>query len=164
MAHHQDVKELTTNDLKQLGSRLLQKSRHKFLGVFPAHSLPYRRERQKHLQRICFIVNTHTSSGGGVHWVAFCFDEKGHGHFFDSYGKKPAVYHRDWTQYLDSHCRYWTYNSKIVQKGLQPTCGYHCLYYLYRRGMYTCTHDKLLLANHSDDNVLRWFRNKVASY
>lgn len=155
-----DLRELTTTDLERLGSRLLNKGKHKFLGVFPAHSLPYGRKKRI-LKNVSLIANSMTSSGPGLHWLCFYFSEAGNGHFFDSYGKKPSAYHRDWKQYLNVHSIRWTYNTKIVQKGWKPTCGYHCLYYLYHKANYPDSSNAKILINHSDDNVIKWFKNKI---
>ena len=80
----------------------------------------------------CFVRNTDCNCLPGEHWVAFYFDKYGHGHYFDSFGRKPP--HELWIKYLEDKSMLGIkYFNHQVQPYDTQTCGYFCIYYLLHR-------------------------------
>lgn len=120
------VKALYTDEITAI-IRRDQSAAGTFLGVFPREQLP-----TIHTLPSSLIGNTHHSSRPGEHWVAFYFDEHGHGEYFDSFGLPPA--YLAWEDYLDSHSqREWFYMNKTVQDLNSNACGYYAMLYIMLR-------------------------------
>ncbi len=78
----------------------------------------------------CIIMNIDNASKPGKHWLAYWFDSKGCGEFFDSFGWPPGKFFR---KYLESHSDRNFYNPILIQNPLSTVCGQYCLYYLIKR-------------------------------
>jgi hypothetical protein len=92
--------------------------KHNFIGVFCNDNIPNTR-----FSDYSFIVNTDTCNLYGTHWIAikvfgiYLF-------YFDPMGWIPF---RSILKQFSSKTIYVNYS--LVQRG--PTCGEHCVYYLY---------------------------------
>ena len=71
----------------------------------------------------CGILNLHSSSGDGTHWVMW-FKKGKEKLYFDSYWVKP---HNELITYLKSPI---FYNSERVQQNGEVFCGHLCLFTL----------------------------------
>ena len=67
-------------------------TRKQFCGVFAADEIP---STIKTFPCV-LIVNTESISKPGTHWVAFYVTSQEHSEFFDSYGKHPEHYNKQW--------------------------------------------------------------------
>lgn len=97
-----------------------------FLGVFARDELPTKLKYPSF-----FILNTHSRSQPGEHWLAIFYDKIGRAEFFDSYGQSPEFY--GLKKYLDTTSTNWTYNKKCLQSFFSNYCGLYCLFYLYQK-------------------------------
>ena len=98
-----------------------------FVGVFARNRLPARINRlPSH-----YVVNTHTASGSGEHWLAIYFDSNGKASYFDSYGEKPR--HPDIIRFLRTNAKGYQYNREKIQGNLSFTCGHHVVAFLFLR-------------------------------
>lgn len=109
------------------------------------------------------VINTDTSDGPGIHWVAAYIDPWQRGWYFDSYGFPPPpilVY------FLNARTIYWTFSDTTLQSVTSTTCGYFCLYFLYHKtrgktlsqiiGFFDTTRLK------SNDSKLKaWYRQQI---
>ena len=106
-----------------------QQSRNKFCGVYSSDLLPSNIDRYP-----CgIIVNTDPHTEKGSHWLALYFPTKERGEFFDSYGKRPAFYNKNFELFLNTHSKSWTYNHRCLQGLFSSTCGQFCLYFVMNR-------------------------------
>jgi hypothetical protein len=88
-------------------------------GVYSRNNLPE--------ERGLMVVNTDPSDRPGTHWIAIYIDAEGrHGEYFDSFGRPPTKTFKD---YMNSHCKYWTFNDKQIQSIASRFCGHYCIYY-----------------------------------
>lgn len=53
------------------------------------------------------ISNLDPDSKPGSHWVGIHIDSNGFGQYFDSYGRPPTGYHKD---FLKRNARHWDFN------------------------------------------------------
>jgi hypothetical protein len=98
--------------------------RDQWAGVFAADQLP----DLETVNRPCgLIVNTDPARLPGTHWVALYYGRDGQDEFFDSYGKAPTSYRRDWNRHLNPQYRY---NTRALQGDDTTVCGHYCVYYL----------------------------------
>jgi len=90
----------------------------KFQGVFSSDTLPSRPR--------LLVCNTDPHYLPGTHWIAIYVDKYGHGEYFDSFGRAPAAVFCD---YMNRHCRVWTFNNKQLQSIISQFCGHYCCFY-----------------------------------
>lgn len=105
-------------DTKDIERVLNADCREMFQGVFSVDTLP---ERPRLL-----VCNTDPSYKPGQHWIAIFVDSKGHGEFFDSFGRRPDY---RFERYMNEHCIAWTYNKRQLQSIISSFCGYYCCVY-----------------------------------
>lgn len=96
-------------------------------GVFPADQLP------KNITAGSFIANTDKSHKRGQHWCAFYFDGNGRADFFDSYGRRPEYYDRQFLRCLQDNSTVQTYNDETLQNSSSNVCGQFSLFFLIHR-------------------------------
>ena len=101
----------------------------KFCGVFAEDTLP----RKIHSYPCGYIVNTDPISKPGKHWVAFYFQSSHEGEFFDSYGRAPVNYSRQFVNFLNRNSSAWNSNHKELQSLFSTVCGEYCIFYLMHR-------------------------------
>lgn len=119
-----NYKALNSNEIRTLINKKIKYAEKYFGGVYASDMLP---KVEFSLLR-AFIVNTQTSSEPGEHWVAMYIDAKRTGEFFDSYGLPPVTQkHRD---FLDLHCKRWSYNKVPLQSLESSLCGHYCCLYV----------------------------------
>ena len=94
----------------------------KFQGVFSSDMLPPKPR--------LLVCNTDPHYKPGTHWIAICVDGQGRGEFFDSFGQMPMPLFRE---YMNKHCRVWTFNGKQLQSILSSFCGHYCCFYCVYR-------------------------------
>ena len=79
-----------------------------------------------------YVINTDPSNEPGENWIAFYFDKRGRGEYFDSYGLAPAFVGLD--SYMDIYSLAgWIYNRKTLQALFSNVCNYYCVYYILFR-------------------------------
>ena len=97
--------------------------RRLFRGVYARDQLP-----EEAAYPSCLVVNTHSSSGPGEHWLAVYYDKDGVCEFFDSYGRSPGAYR------LHTYLKKTSYGVTWSRTCYQPldsnACGYYCFLYL----------------------------------
>jgi hypothetical protein len=96
--------------------------RDKFQGVFSCDTLPPKPK--------LLVCNTDPHDKPGTHWIAIYVDKWGRGEYFDSFGMEPTAVFKD---YMNKHCRYWTFNRKKLQSVLSRFCGHYCCFYCVYR-------------------------------
>ena len=96
--------------------------RNQFQGVFSCDTLPAKPE--------LLVCNTDPQDKPGTHWIAIYVDKNGRGEYFDSFGMEPPAVFRD---YMNKHCRHWTFNRKKLQSVLSRFCGNYCCFYCVYR-------------------------------
>lgn len=104
-------------------------TRLQFRGVFPSDRLPHRLTHYPS----AFVANVDPSSQPGSHWIAFYFDGKQQGEFWDSYGQPPEIYSSDIVDFLNNNSKRWTKNNRMLQSLDSNVCGQFCIYYLVHR-------------------------------
>ena len=103
--------------------------RDKFQGVFSCDTLPPNPE--------LLVCNTDPHDKPGTHWIVICVDKNGRGEYFDSFGMEPPTVFRD---YMNKHCRNWTFNRIKLQSVLSRFCGHYCCFYcVYRYNGFNMT-------------------------
>ena len=95
-----------------------------FRGVYSCDTLPE--------GDVCglLVSNTDPHDKPGEHWIAMYFDGE-RGEYFDSFGRPPNKLFKD---YLNKHCKYWTFNDRQLQSACSRFCGHYCVYYCLLRG------------------------------
>ena len=103
--------------------RILKPRIKNYLGTFSSDNLPH--------ETGIFVSNTDPHHLPGTHWIAiYVSADRQRGEYFDSFGRPP---NRHFKNYLNTHCRYWTYNKRQLQSVASKFCGYYCvLYCMYR--------------------------------
>ena len=91
---------------------------HNFQGVYSIDTLP-------EIPRL-LICNTDPSHKPGSHWIAISVDYERRGEYFDSFGRKPPAIFED---YLNKHCKSWSYNARQLQSVVSSYCGAYCCVY-----------------------------------
>ena len=100
-----------------------------FTDVLPSDHLPHEiRKRPRG-----YILNTDASDGPGKHWVAVYLTEDGKGEFWDSYGKAPGFYTKNFSQFLNKHCSTFAWNRRVLQAPLSDVCGQYTLFFALHR-------------------------------
>lgn len=99
--------------------------RKKFGGVFASDRLP--RSKRNYSS---FIVNLDPHTLPGSHWIAIDFHKK-EAYYFDSYGQSPSE--KNILNFMKRNADNIVYNENCFQDDLTTTCGYFCLYFLFRR-------------------------------
>ena len=89
-----------------------------FRGVFFRDTLPTKSKLNE-----CSILNLHSSSGDGIHWMRW-FRKGKEKFYFDSYGVQPPS---ELIAYLKPSI---FYNSERVQQNGEVFCGHLCLFVL----------------------------------
>ena len=89
-----------------------------FQGVFSVDTLPPKPR--------LLVCNTDPSTKPGSHWVAIYVDKNGRGEYFDSFGRAPQ---REFEDYMNKHCRVWTFNKRQLQSVISRFCGYYCCFF-----------------------------------
>ena len=93
-----------------------------FQGVYSMDTLP--------VEPSLIVCNTDPSTKPGQHWIAIYVDKNRCGEYFDSFGRAP---NKHFTDYLNEHCRTWTFNKKQLQSIISSFCGYYCCLYCMHR-------------------------------
>ena len=108
-----------------------------------------------------YIVNTDPSHMQGKHWVAFYFDEKKEGEFFDSYGNSPHSYNRTFLNFLLQNSDQYQYNDRKLQNEYSNVCGQYCVYYLMYKSKGFSMNEIVnsLSFDHSDQYVYDFVKN-----
>jgi hypothetical protein len=92
-----------------------------FLGVFSSDNLPHKPG--------LMVVNTDPAFMPGTHWIAI-YNDGVRGEYFDSLGMEPTPTFR---QYLNTHCKHWTFNDKQLQSVTSRFCGHYCVLFCLLR-------------------------------
>jgi len=103
--------------------RILKVNSSLFRGVFSCDTLP-----ESDVKGV-MVCNTDPHDKPGEHWIAMYFDGE-RGEYFDSFGRPPAKVFKD---YLNGHCKYWTFNDRQLQSICSRFCGHYCVYYCLLR-------------------------------
>ena len=101
-------------------------TRHVFKGVYARNRLPRRINVPSAL-----VGNTDPDHRPGRHWIAIYIDANSRGEYYDPTGRPPCQ--SAYVNFMNRHCRSWTYNGVRVQEKGSIVCGHHCLYYLIYR-------------------------------
>jgi len=117
--------------LRFILSKRIDRSKCKFLGVFPRDLIP--NESDIHYYPSCFVSNTDSSKGNGIHWVAFYFSSPSQLDFFDSLGKCYLDYgfnkfHLQYPNLISVSLNY-----HRLQSNSSSVCGHYCVYFLLCR-------------------------------
>ena len=101
-------------------------TRKVFKGVYARNRLPRRLNVPSAL-----VGNTDPDHRPGTHWIAIYIDANSRGEYYDPTGRPP--FQEAYVNFLEKHCRSWTYNTIRVQEEGSIVCGHHCLFYLIYR-------------------------------
>jgi hypothetical protein len=101
--------------------KVLRKNCAIYRGIFACDELP-----EIMVRPFVIVVNTDPASKPGRHWICICFDEEGHGEYFDSFGLPPKTI---FERYMDKYCISWTFNKKQMQSLVSRFCGHYCIWY-----------------------------------
>ena len=102
-----------------------------FKGVFPADKI---------------------STQPGRHWCSIYINQYDRNReFFDSYGNHPSYYGKRFVDFLNRHCKRWTYNQSGLQGPLSATCGQYCIFYLLHRCKGIPLHDIVNMFTHDKE-------------
>lgn len=91
--------------------------------VYAANRLPLYVKTPSYL-----ISNLDPDSKPGSHWIAIHIDRSGFGQYFDSYGRPPSTYHKEFLRRNARHC---AFNRYRLQYDLSSVCGQYSLTYLH---------------------------------
>lgn len=122
-------KFLNTDELNEMAKANSNIS-EKYVGTYPANVLPSKVLGRK---ECCWIANTDEEDDDGTHWVAFWKDNRKL-IFFDSYGKLPDFYNREyWKTSLSERlgCEFVPYSTVQRQSMVSRTCGLWALLFLH---------------------------------
>lgn len=127
-----------------------------FEGVFAADTLP----RGSRHRPSFYVVNSDPIRKPGQHWLALSIGCNGVGEYFDSYGLPPFV--KEHKQFLNRHCKSWTWNTTELQAIDSTVCGQYCVMYLLFKAHGYTVHDFVKInftrdCNKNDDIVNRMF-------
>jgi hypothetical protein len=98
-----------------------------FGGVLAADRLPRCMIRSPK----CFIVNNQNYDKPGQHWVSIFLTK--YPEFFDSLGRRPNFYKKEFEYFLVNHGPQYLYNTQRLQNLVSIHCGKYCLYFIYHR-------------------------------
>lgn len=99
-----------------------------FGGVLASDQLPSYDEQD--LKKL-YILNTDPSTKPGKHWVAIYINKTPE--FFDSLGRKPSAYNKNFEYFLINHGPEYYHNCKRIQNYGTSLCGEYCVYYAVMR-------------------------------
>ena len=102
------------------------RTRSVFRGVYARNRLP----RILNVPT-ALVGNTDPDSLEGEHWVAIYIDANSRGEYYDPTGQPP--FQDAYVNFMNKHCRSWTYNTVRVQEPGSHVCGHHCVFYLLHR-------------------------------
>jgi len=106
----------------------------------------------------CFVSNTDCICSEGTHWIAFYRDQYGVGHYFDSFGMRPANDLKDiWIKYFQKISPLGVqYYNRRIQELTSDNC--FCIYYLIKRYKYDpiVVSDNALMDKVNDEVVVRY--------
>ena len=93
----------------------------------------YARNRLPRLLNVpsALVGNTDPDNRAGQHWVAIYIDANARGEYYDPTGRPPDL--ASYVNFMNKHCRSWTYNTVRVQEEGSDVCGHHCIFYLIHR-------------------------------
>lgn len=130
-----------------------------FRGIFASNSLPFRVTRFPS----AVVCNTDPLEEKGSHWIAFWFRNGTECEFYDSLGRLPEYYDIRLRDFIDINSFVCMYNNVQVQPDSTSTCGFHVLYYLYRRAQGFSMQNTLEHLNRieSDDFVRKFVLSKI---
>jgi hypothetical protein len=111
---------MNTDDI----AKALSSCKPPFIGVYSADNLPEALQSGSIL-----ICNTDPEHLPGRHWIAVYLSQE-EGEYFDSYGREPS---KHFAQYLNKHCRRWTYSMRQIQSAASSFCGQFCVCYVKLR-------------------------------
>ena len=73
------------------------------------------------------MVSTDPMKLPGTHWIAIYFDEQMKGEFFDSYGKHPIQYKKNFVDFMNRNAVEWEHNKIKLQRAFSTVCGQYCI-------------------------------------
>ena len=97
-----------------------------FEGVYPLDRLPVVVSRSPG----AVIVNTDPGDEAGEHWVSVYISSAGVGVYFDSFGVPPTE--PELINFLNRNTVCWYHNQTTIQSVASDSCGYYCLYFVYK--------------------------------
>ena len=95
-----------------------------FDGVYPVDFLKNIINKPK-----LIICNTDSSDGKGLHWVVIFFYQNNQVDFFDSLGKKPCDYNRQFVKFMKKFVDECNYTLTRIQPIDTDLCGHYCIYF-----------------------------------
>lgn len=133
-----------------------------FRGIFASNSLPVRVTRFPS----AVVCNTDPIEEKGSHWIVFWLRNETECEFYDSFGRLPEYYDIRLRDFIDRNSFVCVYNNVQVQQDSASTCGFHVLYYLYRRAQGFSMQSSLELLGriNSDDFVRKFFLSRINHY
>ena len=125
-----------------------------FRGIYASNNLPSRVSRFP----AAFVCNTDPLEEKGSHWIAFWFKNETECEFYDSFGKLPEEYDIRLREFIDNNTFACLYNNVQVQRDWTSTCGFHVLFYLYRRAQgFSMQNSVEMLKEFPSDDFVRDF-------
>ena len=114
------------NQLKRIieNNRCLKSN---FKGIFARDTLPTIVDRYPAM----YVVNTDCSFQKGQHWVAIFLMDQSYGVFFDSFGRTPDSWGKEFTDFMDDHVGRYDYYIVALQSHESDYCGLFVLAFLY---------------------------------
>lgn len=130
-----------------------------FRGIYDTNSLP----AQVTQFPSAIVSNTDPLEEKGSHWVAFWFKSGTECEFYDSYGKIPKDYDNRLREFIDRNSFVSVYNNVQVQPDFTSSCGFHVLFFLYRRfqGFSMQNSIEMIDRVNPDDFVRHFVLNKI---
>jgi hypothetical protein len=149
---------MDTNEMLRIVN-LLGSLKPFFRGIYASDSLPIRVTEFPS----ALVCNTDPVKEKGSHWIAFWFKNGTECEFYDSFGKLPEDYDIQLRSFIDRNSFACVYNDVQVQSNSASTCGFHVLFYLYRRaqGFSMQSSLRMLNGNNSDDIVRHFILKKI---
>jgi len=98
-----------------------------FRGVFARDTLPNIVERYPAV----YVVNTDYSYRSGQHWVSIVLRDPSYGIFFDSFGRTPERWRKEFKDFIDKHVKRYDYFNVQIQSIDSSYCGLFVLAFLY---------------------------------
>lgn len=126
-----------------------------FREIYASNTLPDRVTRFPS----AVVCNSDPLEERGTHWIGFWFKNGTECEFYDSFGRLPNDYDIRLREFIDRNSFVCVYNNVQVQPNSSSTCGYHVLFYLYRRSRGLSMENTLQSLSHfkSDDSVREIF-------
>ena len=98
--------------------RVIRRHVRRFDGVYSIDTL------LRHHGPKLLVANTDPVNRPGEHWIAISVDDRGNEQYFDSFGHAPSKTFHD---YMNRHCRRWSYNRMQFQSAVSELCGHYCI-------------------------------------